>query len=465
MLGRPAWFYQTPVRGSDSGGSLDHDRMEVTVDQETALPLKVVLKQGDVIVGVAKEVRKIETGVKLDPERFQVTRTPQALSGGFLRTTLIQAATDAGFAPLLPETVPAGYRLSEVAVSTRSGPQDGETNIPVAGPIIAVTYRRGIDRIIVTNRPVGNRRELWGEPYYGEGTPNTPDLKIESVRTPLGTLQLVLDPQTTAHVWGLTNELAVTIEGALTAEELRVAAESLRVPDLSGAPSGESGLSGTSDRDGPCPDADSLSSSSLELGCFTKANAYLDGDETADAVKVFAQLDRRGRPVRWEASAQLAGSRHVLSVDLTGPEDDPGPHRRIAGVADLKGDRRGQVFVEHQITSTRSLLKILVVDNGALRLVSVPEGNDAIEFDNGSGGGVVSWIDCPGGGIISATSLVEQLYCQGLSCGWQRWRRTLRLIGALTQSIQDERDAIPATDPYRLPEFINRRSCWTTVPS
>jgi hypothetical protein len=147
---------------------------------------------------------------------------------GFQRVPLARAAGVAGYRPLVPDRVPAGYELAEVAVARESAPTGKEGGNPRSQGVVSLSYRRGLDQFLVTTRLRGNG--TWSDPLAsGEGFVDHPD----RVDLPAGALagadaELVLSPRALPHLWALTDDLVVTVGGDLSRSELTRVAGSLR---------------------------------------------------------------------------------------------------------------------------------------------------------------------------------------------------------------------------------------------
>jgi len=151
---------------------------------------------------------------------------------GFQRIGLEDIEGVVGYAPLVPEQVPDGYELTEVAVA-KEAPQTGvEGGNPISANVVSLAYRRGLDRFVATTRlrHVPGFQDIWDDPLgTGEGFQDDP----ERIRVASGALegvqaQLLIAPRNTPHIWAKTDKLVVTIAGDLSRAELIAVAESLQ---------------------------------------------------------------------------------------------------------------------------------------------------------------------------------------------------------------------------------------------
>jgi hypothetical protein len=233
--GRAAWRLEVAARPNLIVPELSGDEFVITVDQETGFPLRVLeLKDGEVLDEIRLE--ELEVDPELPPDEFTI-RFPQdskvaRTDNGFRRVSLDEVEGRVGYSPLVPEHVPDGYALAEVAVA-KSAMQTGvEGGNPISRNVVSLAYRRGLDRFVVTTRlrHVPGFQDIWGDPLgTGEGFRDDP----ERIRVAAGALEgvqaeLLIVPRNTPHIWAKTDKLVVTIAGDLSRAELIAVAESLR---------------------------------------------------------------------------------------------------------------------------------------------------------------------------------------------------------------------------------------------
>ena len=240
--GRSAWKLVVAAEPNAIVPELSGDEFEVTVDQETGFPLRIVEKKN----GAALDEIRIED-MQIDPEltaadftlRFPPDVNVDRTDDGFKRIPIDQVEGIVGYAPLVPANVPDGYELTEVAVAEDvTYPTGSEGGNPSSLNVVSLAYRRGLDRFLVTTRlshvpapgePQLSPEELWSDPLAtGEGFRDEPD----RIRLSGGALdgieaRLLVVPRNTPHIWALTDKLVVTIAGDLSSAELIAVAESL----------------------------------------------------------------------------------------------------------------------------------------------------------------------------------------------------------------------------------------------
>jgi hypothetical protein len=145
---------------------------------------------------------------------------------------LDEVAGAVGYDPLAPAWLPEGFELAEVAVAPGAGnPTGAEGGNPPSTDVVSLSYRRGLDQILVTTRlrHVPEWPDAWSDPLAtGEGYVDEP----ESVRLRRGALSdveanVLIVPLNVPHLWALTDDLVVTVSGGLSRADLVRVAESL----------------------------------------------------------------------------------------------------------------------------------------------------------------------------------------------------------------------------------------------
>jgi outer membrane lipoprotein-sorting protein len=231
--GRPAWELVVDARPNAIVPELSGDRFRITVDRETAVPVRVQETRRGAFL---REIRIEQLAVDpaLPPDVFEVDFPPGAevlrMDDGFRRVGLDDVADVAGYAPLVPGWIPDGYELAEVAVAEEAGPTGTEAGNPRSRGVVSLSYRRGFDQFLVTTRLADPGPGAWGDPLAtGEGFVDHP----EAVTLSQGALEgadaeLVIAPRGVPHLWGIADGLVVTVGGDLGRDELVRVAESLR---------------------------------------------------------------------------------------------------------------------------------------------------------------------------------------------------------------------------------------------
>jgi hypothetical protein len=246
--GRDAWELDTPVR-ANALSEMSGDRQQITVDQRTGLPVRIVeTRQGRLV----KELRleKLVVDSDVSAADYTVTAPPgvemTVTDIGWRRVTAAEAAARAGYAPLLPTDVPDGFQLAQVVYGDQTGPTGVEGSNPQTRRAVGALYRRGLDVLLVTTRlrdveggvPADARQRCgraclagsqWTDPLAsGEGFQDDPEeLVLKGGALDAAPAQLLVDPRTTPHLWALTPTLVVTVSGDLSRAELLSVAQSL----------------------------------------------------------------------------------------------------------------------------------------------------------------------------------------------------------------------------------------------
>ena len=235
--GRPAWQLEVDAVPSGVVPEFTGDAFTITVDQETGMPVFVKETQD----GAFRREMRIE-GLRVDPDLrpgsfsldFPPEAQPNVLDHGFRRVRLDAVAGAVGYAPLAPTWLPEGYEPAEVAVTAgNTGTPTGvEGSNPTSTDVVSLSYRRGIDQVLVTTRRrhVPGFPDLWSDPLAtGEGYVDQPE-RIVARRGALSGVEinLLIVARNLPHVWALTDELVVTVSGDLSRNELIHVTESLR---------------------------------------------------------------------------------------------------------------------------------------------------------------------------------------------------------------------------------------------
>lgn len=247
--GRPAWELDTPVR-ANAISDLSGDRQQITVDQRTGLPVRIVETRQTRFVKELRLERLVVDG-PVTPADFTIV-PPAGVEltvsdVGWRRVTLAEAADRAGYQPLVPTSVPEGFERAQVVYGDSTGPTGTEGSNPQTRRAVGLIYRRGLDVLLVTTRlrdvqggvPAADRVRCgraclagsqWTDPLAsGEGFQDDPEeLTLAGGALDGAPAQLLVDPRTTPHVWALTAELVVTVSGDLSRAELLSVAQSLQ---------------------------------------------------------------------------------------------------------------------------------------------------------------------------------------------------------------------------------------------
>lgn len=233
--GRPAWKVSLDVTETRFAESPDH--LDIVVDRETGFPVDVTESRDGAFLKQTT-VTDLILNRQLPADRFrlqfpagdQLIRLDR-VDAGFRGVDPAQARQVTGYPPLVPASIPAGFEGPIVAVAERSSVSTGDEGMnPPTVDATDVTYRRGLDRLVVNVYRTGPDPSAWTDPISGgESTVESPT----SVRLNSGFLvgedaNVVVEPGTPPHLWVVTEDLVVTVSGDLSRAQLIEAAESLQ---------------------------------------------------------------------------------------------------------------------------------------------------------------------------------------------------------------------------------------------
>jgi hypothetical protein len=228
--GRPAWILAVDTVPNAIVPQFSGDRLDVTVDQASGMPVRVLeTKDGRFLREL--RIENLEVNADIPPGTFKLDFPPDAevsrVDEGFQRARLADVEEIVGYAPLTPTWLPDGYELAEVAVAPTGQPTGTEGGNPVSRNVVSLSYRRGLDQVLVTTRSAEGGP--WSDPLAtGEGFVDTPErVRLESGVLASRDADLVLAPRGIPHLWAQTDDLIVTVSGALGRAELVRVAESL----------------------------------------------------------------------------------------------------------------------------------------------------------------------------------------------------------------------------------------------
>jgi hypothetical protein len=216
----------------------DADRLVVTVDRETGIPVRATaFLEGRLRSDM--RIARLAVNAALPPDAFALT-LPAGLEvfrqdAGFRRMGLEEAAARVGYAPLVPASVPEGYRLAEVAVAREGSPTGAEAANPRSQMVVSLSYRRGLQQFVVTTRlrspelALDGGERVWADPLAaGEGLPEPKERVAVGTGALAGAqVELVIGPRSIPHLWALGGDLVTTVGGDLTRAELLAVAGSL----------------------------------------------------------------------------------------------------------------------------------------------------------------------------------------------------------------------------------------------
>ena len=228
---RPAWRLDVDTVPNAIVPEFSGDRFQITVDRETGMPVRIVeTKRGAVLRELRIENLAVNGPLPAATFRLQFPAGAEVMrsNDGFRRVKLEEVTDAVGYEPLVPTSVPNGYKLAEVAIARESAPTGKEGGNPASRRVVSLSYRRGLDQFLVTTRIRG--LDSWSDPLAtGEGfNDNGERLRLDGGALAGSEAQLVIVPRGIPHLWALTDELVVTIAGDLSRTELIHLADSLQ---------------------------------------------------------------------------------------------------------------------------------------------------------------------------------------------------------------------------------------------
>ncbi|MGH3093522.1 MAG: hypothetical protein ACRDOG_14515 [Gaiellaceae bacterium] len=233
--GRRAWRLEVDASPNLIVPELSGDHFAITVDQQTGFPVRVVeSRNGRKLDELRIEGLAVDRELPPDTFALEFPRGMEVMRSddGFRRVDLAEVAGAVGYAPLVPAFVPEGYELAEVAVHPGPGfPTGPEAGNPPSTDVVSLSYRRGLDQLLVTTRlrHVPGSPDIWDDPLAtGEGFRDEPQ-RVTLGRGALAGVEaeLLIVPRNIPHIWALTDELVVTVAGDVGRADLLRVAESL----------------------------------------------------------------------------------------------------------------------------------------------------------------------------------------------------------------------------------------------
>jgi hypothetical protein len=217
--GRPVWRYEGPLVEDRLGDG--PDMVVAEVDRATGVLLTLRSRaQGTPFRELS--ATSVETADQIDRSRFQPDIPPSAetstFSMGFRPASLDEARAQMPYDVLVPEDVPDGFRLDAVAVNRDKPSTTGAEGMnPPVADIVALRWQKGFQSFTLTLRPTSGQE--WGDPFGQEGMVYaTTPVRTELPGRPALEGELVVDPPSRPHLWGITGDIVVTVDGDLSAD-------------------------------------------------------------------------------------------------------------------------------------------------------------------------------------------------------------------------------------------------------
>jgi hypothetical protein len=224
LAGKAALRTQVDLPANDCAG-LPSRTARVWLSQRTFLPLRVVERatsNGRIVDSTNYTYRLINA--PLPAKTFApppVGRHPFRTNDHFTRTSPAAAAGPLPYTPRVPAVLPDGFALATSGWAPRSGHTGAEGSIAPFSWLFAATYRRGQERIEVTQR--ASKKDWPDDPFGGECQPlQTEPVTVNGIAATYGTGQ-----STVPHIFWRDGSLLYTVSGPYPRDDLLAIAASL----------------------------------------------------------------------------------------------------------------------------------------------------------------------------------------------------------------------------------------------
>ena len=221
LAGRPAWRARVLRHGNDCAG-LPRGSEELWLDRRTLLPLRIVERRARqrarTIAMTYSAINATLAASEFAPPRLG--RRPYRADAGFRRTSVAAAAVALPYRPRLPAVLPAGFARTVTGWARRSGRTGPEASNPRFPWLFAAVYRRGVERIDITQR-LGSGRDWPSDPFGAECV-----FQYEQRTAVRGRpARYAYGPETTPHLYWREGRVLLTVSGPFPRRELvRIAA-------------------------------------------------------------------------------------------------------------------------------------------------------------------------------------------------------------------------------------------------
>jgi hypothetical protein len=219
--GRAAWRVTLPVEPDPA--LFEADGIEVTVDQQTGVPLRVEWTAA----GKARALMRLEQ-LRVDPslpaDEFELAFPRGEVLHqdlGYRRVSLARARALVRYDPFVPDELPDGFHRGEIAAARKVSAAAVDVQ-PAPRNAVELSFRRGLQQFVVGSQATGRGAS---DPLGG---PHGKRVTLHGGVLDGTTAEVVIDPRAIPHLWVATSGLVVYVAGDLTRDELISVAESLR---------------------------------------------------------------------------------------------------------------------------------------------------------------------------------------------------------------------------------------------
>jgi hypothetical protein len=195
----------------------------VALDRSTLLPLRITQRRASTQTTLIA-YRAINTPIpQAIFSRPAVGPRPTRLNQGFVRATPAAADKRTPYAAALPTQVPTGFAPSVSGWAPRSARTGPEASNPRYAGLFAAVYRRGWERIDVTQRLAGTKGWL-GDPFGFEcGAETTSTVDVNGAKATFGQGGEIIP-----HLFWRSGRVLYTVSGPFPAVTLAAIARSLK---------------------------------------------------------------------------------------------------------------------------------------------------------------------------------------------------------------------------------------------
>lgn len=230
--GKPALRTSFRLAGNECA-ALRPGTATMWLDAETLLPVRYLEVRG--AKKQRREWRMTYTSVNQEIplatfDQPRLGRDPFRSNFGFVRETPQAAATKLSYTPLLPADVPDGFSLEVSGWAPRSAITGPEGSNPEYPQLFAAVYRRGWERVDVTQR-LGKGEDWPTDPFGGECSFELVEKASVNGKPALYGTRPGVQP----HLWWRDGKLLLTVSGPFPKGVLVRIAESLAPVPLASA--------------------------------------------------------------------------------------------------------------------------------------------------------------------------------------------------------------------------------------
>ena len=220
--GRPAWKTWFLVQANECAG-LPRRGVTLWLSRRTLLPLRVVVRWRGRVLTTRFSYRALNRVPSSDFRPPPLGARPVRSDQGFRRTSPAEAARHLSYRPMLPTVLPPAFRRAVSGWAPRSGVTGPEGSMPRRPQLFAAVYRRGFERIDVTQR-LAELRGWSVDPFGAECVFQYSErATIRGARGWYG-----IGPDTTPHLFWRQGRVLYTVSGPYAKRDLLAIANSLQ---------------------------------------------------------------------------------------------------------------------------------------------------------------------------------------------------------------------------------------------